>query len=61
MLKALLTRCIHASYRRKERVYWYETSPLRLPAMRVDGVGMSIKGDRRRGTAILASSALRDE
>ena len=40
VLKALFTRCIHTSYRRKERVYWYERSPLCLPAMRVDGVGI---------------------
>ena len=61
VLKALFTRCIHASYRRKERAYWYERSPLRLPAMRVDGVGMSIEWDRRRGIAILASSDPRSE
>ena len=40
MLKALFIRCIHTSYRRKEGAYWYERSPLCLPAMRVDGVGI---------------------
>ena len=42
MLKALFTRYIHASYRRKEGAYWYERSPLHLPAMRVDGVGICL-------------------